>query len=176
MKTLPVLLLFTVLVIYMVLAILYEHFIHPLTILTALPFAAFGALLSLVLFNQELNIFSFIGIILLVGLVKKNGIIMIDFALELKRSQQISAKEAIFQACNVRYRPITMTTMAALMGTLPIAVGFGAGADSRRSLGFAVVGGLIFSQMLTLYITPVIYIYLDEFQKRFGRKKKEAEG
>src|SRR5699024_8407129 len=146
MRDLPVLLLVTVFVIYMVLAILYEHFVHPLTILTALPLAGFGALLTLLFFDQQLNIFSFAGLILLVGLVKKNGIIMIDFALHLQRHEQWSPAHAIIEACRVRFRPIMMTTLAAILGVLPIALGIGAGAESRRALGIATVGGLVFSQ------------------------------
>jgi len=171
LNTLPILLLFTILVIYMVLAILYEHFIHPITILTALPFAAFGALVVLMLFNQELNIFSFIGIIMLVGLVKKNGIIMIDFAIEAQRSQNLSPREAILQACTVRYRPIMMTTLAAILATLPLALGFGTGSESRRPLGIAVVGGLLFSQTLTLYVTPIFYLTMEKWTSKIRKKK-----
>jgi HAE1 family hydrophobic/amphiphilic exporter-1 len=177
LKGLGLLLLMAIVVIYIVLGILYESFIHPITILSALPLAGVGALLTLLLFGVELSIYAFVGIIMLVGLVKKNGIIMIDFALEAERVGGKAPKEAIFQACLVRFRPIMMTTMAALMGTLPIALGFGAGAEARRPLGLAVVGGLLFSQALTLYITPVVFLYMDAFQRRvahwFGGKRKE---
>jgi HAE1 family hydrophobic/amphiphilic exporter-1 len=163
------LLILAVLVIYLVLGILYESFIHPLTILSALPFAGFGALLTLLVFRVELSVYAFVGIIMLVGLVKKNGIMMIDFALDAQRNEGKSPTEAILQACSVRFRPIMMTTMAALMGTLPIALGVGTGSESRRPLGIAVVGGLAFSQFVTLYVTPVIYTYLDELQQWLGR-------
>jgi hydrophobic/amphiphilic exporter-1 (mainly G- bacteria), HAE1 family len=165
-----VLLVLAVFVIYMVLGILYESFIHPLTILSALPFAGFGALLTLLIFRVDLSVYAFVGIIMLVGLVKKNGIMMIDFALEAQRNEGRSAHDAILQACSIRFRPIMMTTMAALMGTLPIALGVGQGSESRRPLGIAVVGGLAFSQVVTLYVTPVIYTYLDELQTWFGRR------
>jgi hydrophobic/amphiphilic exporter-1 (mainly G- bacteria), HAE1 family len=154
-----------------VLGVLYESFIHPLTILSGLPAAGFGALLTLLLFGQELNIYSFVGIIMLVGLVKKNGIMMIDFAIERRRNEQIPAAEAIREASLVRFRPIMMTTVAALMGTLPIALGWGAGAEARRPLGIAVVGGLLVSQTLTLYVTPVAYIYLDRLQQWLERRR-----
>ncbi|HEY3859568.1 MAG TPA: efflux RND transporter permease subunit, partial [Gammaproteobacteria bacterium] len=169
MVDLPILLLITILVIYMVLAILYEHFIHPITILTALPLAMVGALLSLLLFGEELNIFSFVGLIMLVGLVKKNGIIMVDFALQIRREKGLSARDAIIEACLVRFRPIMMTTMAAILGTLPIALGFGMGAEARRGLGIATVGGLIFSQMLTLFLTPAFYVAMEHLSAYLGK-------
>jgi len=168
------LLVMAILVIYMVLGILYESFIHPLTILSGLPSAGLGALATLLLFHDELNIYSFVGIIMLVGIVKKNAIMMIDFALEAQRLHGASPAEAIQEACLVRFRPIMMTTMAALMGTLPIAMGVGAGAEARRPLGLAVVGGLVVSQLLTLYITPVVFIYMERF-RGLGRKRKRGE-
>jgi len=170
-RTLPILLLITILVIYMVLAILYEHYAHPITILTALPFAGFGALLMLLIAGMELNIFSFVGIILLVGLVKKNGIMMVDFALQLQREKGISAEEAIVEACLIRFRPIMMTTGAAIFATLPLALGTGTGSEMRQPLGIAVVGGLLFSQMLTLYVTPTFYASMEGVIQFFGRRR-----
>ncbi|MEI6149870.1 MAG: efflux RND transporter permease subunit, partial [bacterium] len=159
-----------VLVIYIVLGILYENFFHPVTILSALPFAGVGALATLMIFGSELSIYAFVGIIMLVGLVKKNGIIMIDFAIEARRAKGQSARDAIYEACLVRFRPIMMTTMAALAAGIPIAVGYGAGGEARRPLGLTVVGGLLFSQTLTLYVTPVFYLTMERLQERLRKK------
>ncbi|HKQ61296.1 MAG TPA: efflux RND transporter permease subunit [Candidatus Polarisedimenticolaceae bacterium] len=176
LQGLGLLLVLAVLVIYMVLGVLYESFIHPLTILSALPFAGFGALLTLLAFRTELSLFAFVGVIMLVGLVKKNGIMMVDFAVEAQRREGKDAFAAIHDACLVRFRPIMMTTMAALFGTLPIALGWGAGAEARRPLGLAVVGGLLFSQTLTLYVTPVVYTYMDGWQRRLSRRVRVPVG
>jgi HAE1 family hydrophobic/amphiphilic exporter-1 len=173
---LGILLLMAILVIYLVLGILYESFIHPFTILSGLPSAAFGALLTLQVFGYALDLYAFVGVIMLIGIVKKNAIMMVDFAIS-EREGRKTAAEAVYKGCLIRFRPIMMTTMAALMGTLPIAVGVGAGANSRRPLGLAVVGGLVFSQLVTLYLTPVVYTYMDSFQSwvasRFGTAGKD---
>jgi hydrophobic/amphiphilic exporter-1 (mainly G- bacteria), HAE1 family len=161
----------SIVVIYLILGILYEDFIHPLTILSGLPSAGFGALLTLLIFQFELNLYSFIGIILLVGIVKKNGIMLVDFAIEAQRKEGKAPLDAIYAACLVRFRPIMMTSMAALMGTLPIALGTGSGSEARRPLGIAIVGGLLFSQILTLYLTPVFYTYLEELRKHLGNPR-----
>jgi HAE1 family hydrophobic/amphiphilic exporter-1 len=163
------LLILAVLVIYLILGILYESFVHPITILTGLPFALFGALLTLLIFRTDLSLYSFVGLIMLIGVVKKNAIMMIDFALDAKRGG-MEAEAAIVKACSIRFRPIMMTTLAALMGTLPIALGLGAGAEARRPLGLCVVGGLLFSQLITLYVTPVFFTYLDRLQTWLGRR------
>jgi len=168
-KGLSILLIVAILVIYMVLGMLYESFIHPITILSGLPSAVFGALLTLKIFHKDLDLYAFVGLIMLFGVVKKNAIMMIDFAIEAQRIEGKSAFDAIYAGCILRFRPIMMTTVAALFGTLPIALGFGEGADARQPLGLAVVGGLLFSQFITLYITPVIYLYLEAASQRVGR-------
>ncbi|WP_412480264.1 efflux RND transporter permease subunit [Azonexus sp. IMCC34839] len=175
LQGLGVLLLVAVLVVYLVLGVLYESFIHPLTILSGLPSAGLGALITLLIFKVDLSLYAFVGVIMLIGIVKKNAIMMIDFALERQRKDAMAAGEAIFQACLIRFRPIMMTTMAALVGTLPIALGIGAGAETRQPLGLAVVGGLMLSQLLTLYLTPVVYVYLDRFTKEEHLDGETAE-
>ncbi len=172
LKNQPILILAALLAVYVVLGILYESYVHPITILSTLPSAGVGALLALLLFHVELTVIAMIGIILLIGIVKKNAILMIDFALETERKQRISPKNAIYQACLLRFRPIIMTTMAALLGGLPLALGTGTGSEMRRPLGITVVGGLILSQLLTLYTTPVVYLYLDKLQNWFGSTKQ----
>ena len=175
LQGLGVLLLIAVLVVYIVLGILYESFIHPLTILSGLPSAGLGALLTLLLFKVDLSLYAFVGVIMLVGIVKKNAIMMIDFALDRQRNEGIAPNEAIFQACLIRFRPIMMTTMAALVGALPIALGLGAGAEVRQPLGLAVVGGLVVSQLLTLYLTPVIYLYMDRLAGHATRSDQNSQ-
>jgi HAE1 family hydrophobic/amphiphilic exporter-1 len=172
-RGLGLLLIAAVVVIYLVMGMLYESFVHPITILSGLPSAGVGALLTLQLFDSELNLYSMVGLIMLIGIVKKNAIMMIDFALDAERSGGKKPEEAIYEAALVRFRPIMMTTMAALLGAVPIALGWGAGAESRQPLGLAVVGGLVVSQVLTLYFTPVYYLYLDKL--RF-RRRRPAEG
>jgi HAE1 family hydrophobic/amphiphilic exporter-1 len=167
------LLIVSILVIYIILGILYESFIHPLTILSGLPSAGFGALLTLMAFGIDLDIYGFVGLVMLVGIVKKNAIMMIDFAINAQREHGKSPADAIHEGCLLRFRPIMMTTMSALMATVPIALGLGAGGESRRALGLTVVGGLVVSQCLTLFITPVVYLYLESFQQWLSRKNSK---
>jgi HAE1 family hydrophobic/amphiphilic exporter-1 len=176
LQGLGLILIAAIIVIYIVLGVLYESFTHPLTILSGLPSAGFGALLTLLIFKTDLSLYAFVGIIMLVGLVKKNGIMMVDFAVEAQRERGKTPEQAIYEACLVRFRPIMMTTMAALVGTLPIALGMGAGAESRRPLGLAVVGGLLVSQLLTLYITPVYYVYIEGASNWLSRRRSSSAG
>jgi multidrug efflux pump len=175
----PILILAALITVYIVLGILYESYIHPITIISTLPSAGVGAVLALILCNTDFSVIALIGIVLLIGIVKKNAIMMIDFALEAERKEGKSAEESIYQACLLRFRPIMMTTMAALLGSLPLALGTGVGSELRRPLGITIVGGLIFSQILTLYTTPVIYLYFDRLKHKITGAKNvqvSAEG
>jgi multidrug efflux pump len=176
----PILVAAALVAVYIVLGVLYESYIHPITILSTLPSAGVGAVLALMLFNIDFSIIALIGVILLIGIVKKNAIMMIDFALAAERNEGLSSRQAIYQASVLRFRPIMMTTMAAALGALPLAIGFGEGSELRRPLGISIVGGLLVSQMLTLYTTPVIYLYLDRFrlwaQQRWGMRRRFLRG
>jgi multidrug efflux pump subunit AcrB len=171
----PILIAASLLVIYLILGVLYESLIHPITIISTLPSAGLGALLLLMAVHMDLSVIALVGIILLIGIVKKNGIMLVDFALQAEHSEGLAAEESIYQACIMRFRPILMTTMAALLGGVPMMVGTGVGSEIRQPLGYAIVGGLALSQVLTLYTTPVVYIYLDRLQTwLFGEKRKQA--
>jgi multidrug efflux pump len=167
----PMLIVAALLSVYIVLGVLYESYIHPITILSTLPSAGVGALAALFAFNMELSLIAIIGVILLIGIVKKNGIMMVDFAIATERREGKNPEDAIFEACLLRFRPIMMTTMAALLGALPLALGTGIGSELRRPLGISIVGGLVFSQMLTLYTTPVVYLYLDRLRQWWAAKR-----
>jgi len=171
----PWLILLALITLYIVLGVLYESYVHPITILSTLPSAGVGALLALLLFRTDFTIIAFIGVILLIGIVKKNAIMMVDFALEVERTRELSTRDAIYEACLLRFRPILMTTMAAILGALPLALGVGDGAEMRQPLGIAIVGGLLVSQMLTLFTTPVVYLYLDHFRLWATRTRAERE-
>ena len=174
LKNLSLLLTIAILVVYIVLGVLYESYIHPLTILSGLPSAGVGALLTLIIFGVDLNIYSFVGLMMLIGIVKKNAIMQIDFALEAERKEGKSPAEAIYEGCLIRFRPIMMTTSAALLGAIPISLGYGSGGEARRPLGLAVVGGLLFSQLITLYLTPVIYTYMASLLEWWRRRHVPA--
>jgi len=177
LKSTPILILAALFVIYLILGVLYESIIHPITIISTLPSAGVGALLLLMAAHFDLSVIAIVGIILLIGIVKKNGIMLVDFALQAEESEGLTTEESIYQACIKRFRPILMTTMAALLGAVPMMVGTGVGSELRQPLGYAIVGGLALSQILTLYTTPVVYIYLDRLQTRlFGHKKQAAPG
>ena len=171
----PLLILAALVVVYIVLGVLYESYIHPITILSTLPSAGVGAILALLIFHIDLSVIALIGIILLIGIVKKNAIMMIDFALEAERVHGMTPREAIYQACLLRFRPIMMTTMAALLGGVPLALGTGTGSELRRPLGIVIVGGLIVSQVLTLYTTPVVYLFFDRLGRRYGGQRTVSE-
>jgi HAE1 family hydrophobic/amphiphilic exporter-1 len=176
LKNLTLLLIIAVFVVYIVLGVLYESYLHPLTILSGLPSAGFGALLTLLVFKVDLSIYAFVGLMMLVGIVKKNAIMQIDFAQDCERKLGMSPAEAIYAGCITRFRPITMTTMAAMLGALPMAIGYGSGSEARRPLGLTVVGGLIFSQLVTLYMTPVVYTYLAAIQELWTKRKSASQG
>jgi multidrug efflux pump len=181
LKNTPLLILAALVTVYIVLGVLYESYIHPITILSTLPSAGVGALVALLICGIDLSVIGLIGIILLIGIVKKNAIMMIDFALDAQRNQNMSPATAIFEACLLRFRPIMMTTMAALLGAVPLAMGHGTGSELRRPLGITIIGGLIFSQLLTLYTTPVIYLWFDRLGQYFGIRTEatyvpQAEG
>jgi multidrug efflux pump subunit AcrB len=176
LSTMPFLIITALLAVYIVLGILYESYIHPITILSTIPSAGVGAVLAMLAFRMNLDVIAMIGLILLIGIVKKNAILMIDFALLAERNEGKSSKDAIYEACQLRFRPILMTTMAALFGAIPLALGMGVGAELRRPLGITIVGGLIFSQMLTLYTTPVVYLYMDRFSHWWQSTHKRGLG